>query len=283
MSAMLAASIVPFACALLQAGAAPAAAPSESQPVQFALRNDAMKQHATVVNNELTVSAGVNEPYLSSVKVGDFEATGEIAIPSDSRATLHVYATVDENARAHRRMEIVLPPSSNTGWQPMTVSALDGHVRVTISGRVIAEREVVGERFGLFGFEVSTGQLSLRNWRVARRDLPSSAPAPTESRGIVDARRLPPNAQLPRLVHEVKPRYTEGAMRRKVQGVVDIEAVVEVDGSVRPVRVTRSQDEDLDVQALDALKQWTFEPALLEGRPVPCMVTVELTFVLRGR
>jgi hypothetical protein len=39
------------------------------------------------LGNELTISAGVNDPYLSSIKVGDFEATGEIAIPADSRAT----------------------------------------------------------------------------------------------------------------------------------------------------------------------------------------------------
>jgi hypothetical protein len=51
----------------------PAAASSESLPVQFVLRDGAIKKHATVVNNELTI--GVNEPYPSSIKVGDFEAT----------------------------------------------------------------------------------------------------------------------------------------------------------------------------------------------------------------
>jgi hypothetical protein len=55
MIAMLAVSIVPFVWALLQAASPPAAAPSESLPVQFVLRDDAMKKHATVVNNELTI------------------------------------------------------------------------------------------------------------------------------------------------------------------------------------------------------------------------------------
>ena len=68
--------------ALLQSGAAQPAATPESLVVQFVLRNETMKQHASVVENELTISAGANEPYLSSVKVGDFEATGEIEVPT---------------------------------------------------------------------------------------------------------------------------------------------------------------------------------------------------------
>jgi len=265
---------------LLQSPAATQPA-RESLPVQFVLRNETMKQHATVVDNQLTITAGADEPYLSSITVGAFEASGEIAMPANSRATLQLFATVEPDAAAHPRVEVPLPPTSDDGWQPMTVSSLGGHVRVVIAGRVIAEREVEGEPVGLFGFDVSTGQLSLRSWRVVRHDV-SPAPSPADS-SVLDARRLPPGAQVPRLAHEVKPRYTEGAMRRKVQGVVAVEAVVEVDGSVRPLRVTKSLDEELDAQAIEAVKQWRFEPALVDGRPVPCQVTIELTFVLRGR
>jgi periplasmic protein TonB len=72
-------------------------------------------------------------------------------------------------------------------------------------------------------------------------------------------------------------------VRRNVQAVVEVEAIVDVDGSVRPVRVTKSLDEDLDIQALDAVKQWKFQPPLVDGTPapVPCRVRIELTFVLR--
>jgi TonB family protein len=62
---------------------------------------------------------------------------------------------------------------------------------------------------------------------------------------------------------------------------VEVEAIVDVDGSVRPVRVTKSLDEDLDIQALDAVKQWKSQPALVDGTAEPCRVRIELTFVLR--
>jgi protein TonB len=89
----------------------------------------------------------------------------------------------------------------------------------------------------------------------------------------------------PVLVHEVKPNYTGDAMRAKLQGVVEMEAVVLTDGTVDPksIRITRSLDANLglDQQAIIAVKQWRFRPGLLKGQPVPVRVTVELTFTLR--
>src|SRR5262245_65198661 len=60
----------------------------------------------------------------------------------------------------------------------------------------------------------------------------------------------------PILVHETKPNYTGEAMQARVQGLVVMECVVEVDGSVGPVRVTRSVEPSLDDAAVRTLKQW---------------------------
>ena len=89
----------------------------------------------------------------------------------------------------------------------------------------------------------------------------------------------------PQLVREVKPNYTGEAMRAKLQGIVEMEAVVLPDGSVDPksIRITRSLDANLglDQQAIIAVKQWRFRPGLYKGQPVPVRVNVELTFTLR--
>ena len=89
----------------------------------------------------------------------------------------------------------------------------------------------------------------------------------------------------PVLVKEVKPSYTGQAMRAKLQGAVEMEAVVLPDGSVDPasVRVTRSLDSilGLDEQAIIAVKQWRFRPGTFHGRAVAVRVAVELTFTLR--
>jgi protein TonB len=89
----------------------------------------------------------------------------------------------------------------------------------------------------------------------------------------------------PVLVKEVKPNYTSDAMRAKLQGVVEMEAVVMPDGSVDPnrIKITRSLDSTfgLDQQAVIAVKQWRFRPGTYKGQPVPVLVNVELTFTLR--
>ena len=89
----------------------------------------------------------------------------------------------------------------------------------------------------------------------------------------------------PVLIKEVKPNYTGDAMRAKLQGVVEMEAVVLPDGSVDPnrIKITRSLDSNfgLDQQAIIAVKQWKFRPGTFKGQPVPVIVNVELTFTLR--
>jgi TonB family protein len=89
--------------------------------------------------------------------------------------------------------------------------------------------------------------------------------------------------QLPRILREVKPQYTADAMRAKVQGVVELEAVVLPDGSVGDIRIVHSLDPvfGLDQEAIKAVKQWRFAPGTRLGQPVAVLVGIELTFTLR--
>jgi protein TonB len=87
----------------------------------------------------------------------------------------------------------------------------------------------------------------------------------------------------PTRIREVKPAYTPEAMRAKIQGTVELEALVAADGKVAEVRVTRSLDRvfGLDEQARKAVFATPFLPCKKEGKPVPCLVTFELNFTLR--
>ena len=89
--------------------------------------------------------------------------------------------------------------------------------------------------------------------------------------------------QLPRIIREVKPQYTADAMRAKVQGVVELEAVVLPDGTVGEIRVVHSLDPvfGLDQEAIKAVKQWRFAPGTRLGQPVAVLVGIELTFTRR--
>ena len=83
----------------------------------------------------------------------------------------------------------------------------------------------------------------------------------------------------PRLIKEVKPTYTNDALRHKIQGAVVLEAVVTVDGCPSQIRIIRSLDPGgLDAQAVAAVAQWQFEPGRLAGMPVDVLVTIQLDF-----
>jgi TonB family protein len=86
----------------------------------------------------------------------------------------------------------------------------------------------------------------------------------------------------PVLVRDVKPSYTPGAMKRRVTGLVAVELVVEIDGSVSNVRVVRPLDSELDEAAVAAVRQWQFKPGMREGKPVRVAVEAELSFSLQG-
>lgn len=89
----------------------------------------------------------------------------------------------------------------------------------------------------------------------------------------------------PEVIYEKKPAYTAEAMRAKIQGAVEIEAVVMPDGTLANPRVIRSLDRmhGLDQKALEAVQLWRFKAGRLKstGQPVPILVTIELTFTLR--
>lgn len=87
----------------------------------------------------------------------------------------------------------------------------------------------------------------------------------------------------PQRIREVKPQYTPEAMRAKIQGTVELEAVIGPDGKVTEVRVTRSLDKvfGLDEQARKAVFATPFIPCKRQGQPVACLVIFELQFTLR--
>ena len=76
------------------------------------------------------------------------------------------------------------------------------------------------------------------------------------------------------------PGYPAVAQASRVQGIVIIEATIGPDGRVRDARVLRSIPL-LDDAALDAVKQWRYEPTLLNGVPVAVIMTVTVNFRLQ--
>jgi protein TonB len=91
--------------------------------------------------------------------------------------------------------------------------------------------------------------------------------------------RVGGNIKPPVKTKDVRPTYPPIAQSARVQGVVIIEATIGPNGKVQDARVLRSIPL-LDTSALDAVKQWEFTPTLLNGVPVPVIMTVTVQFTL---
>ncbi len=81
----------------------------------------------------------------------------------------------------------------------------------------------------------------------------------------------------PKKIKNVAPVYPALAQSAHVTGVVTIEATIGPDGKVIDAKVVRSIPL-LDQAALDAVQQWEYLPTMLNGVPVPVLVTVTVNF-----
>jgi protein TonB len=93
-------------------------------------------------------------------------------------------------------------------------------------------------------------------------------------------KRVGGELQTPALIHRVEPEYPGVAVGGKVSGTVILEATVNESGAVTDVTVLRSI-QVLDQAAIKAVKQWRYQPLVLNGQPVPFILVVTVTFSLR--
>jgi TonB family protein len=87
--------------------------------------------------------------------------------------------------------------------------------------------------------------------------------------------------QRPQVLEHTPPQYTEEARAARLQGTVILQAVVGADGRVNDAEVLKGLPMGLAGNAVDAVKQWTFAPATLEGTPVPSCYALTVTFQLQ--
>jgi TonB family protein len=84
----------------------------------------------------------------------------------------------------------------------------------------------------------------------------------------------------PKKLKDVRPDYPAIAQQARVQGVVILECTISGEGKVTDVKVLRGIPL-LDSAAQDAVRQWEFTPTLLNGVPVPVIMTVTVNFSLQ--
>ena len=81
-------------------------------------------------------------------------------------------------------------------------------------------------------------------------------------------------------LYKPEPAYSEEARKAKLQGLVSLWIVVDPQGNVGDIRVTKGLGMGLDEKAMEAVRTWKFRPGLRKGVPVPVRVLVEVYFRL---
>lgn len=122
--------------------------------------------------------------------------------------------------------------------------------------------------------------------RTAQAEPRPAEPAPTQAAPA----EPPPSAQPvaesrdPVLVRQVRPTYPAAAARRKQEGWVEVSFTVGTNGSVSDVNVVRAQPRGVfDRDAVRAVSQWQFEPALDNGKTVARQLTRRIEFALKAQ
>ncbi|TSA17797.1 energy transducer TonB [bacterium] len=89
-----------------------------------------------------------------------------------------------------------------------------------------------------------------------------------------------PYEKPPEAIKQMPAKYPEAAKKDKVEGTVWLKTLVDVQGKVTKVEIQKSDAEMLNQAAVDAVKQWVFKPAVMEGKPVAVWVSIPFRFKL---
>jgi protein TonB len=100
---------------------------------------------------------------------------------------------------------------------------------------------------------------------------PAPPPAPTPQPAVATPPPAPVGETRPaRVLRQVQPNFPPEAARRRQEGWVELSFTIGVDGRVSNVTVVGAQPpRAFDREAISAMQQWTFEPALRDGQPIP--------------
>jgi TonB family protein len=141
----------------------------------------------------------------------------------------------------------------------------------------------------VFGFEDSQGRpyfISLQQTGMYAEEPVAAAVTEGVIGGVaggvlggVEGKEVAQNITPPRLVKTVEPVYPDEARRARIEGTVVVEARVDVNGKVIDAKVLKSIP-GLDQAAVDAVKQWVYEPMIINGVKRPIVFTTTVRFSL---
>ena len=298
----------PAASAPAESPAATAAPPvADAPPVVPVLGLDELLQRArqALAEDRVVTPPGDNaiEYYLQVL-------AQEPSNPQATQALVDVFplaASIAERALAQRQVDEaarVIALLDRVDPRSYTVSTLRTKLA---AAQQQAEREAQREAAAALAQQQAAQQAPAAASAAPATPPPAAAPAtaaappaaapPTPAPQPAPAAATPPPAPAPapvaqtppsggetrdaRPLREIAPTYPVDAARKRQEGWVELEFTIATDGSVRDVAVVRAQPSRVfDREAVRAMQQWSFEPALRNGQPVEVRARRRVQFQL---
>jgi TonB family protein len=190
------------------------------------------------------------------------------------------------NGNAYQ-LSLVLKNPKAPGQFIVVFSEMDADIPKPI---LTTEMILAGGHSAVFGFEDHKGKPYFCSLFItAPPDLtvppPPPPPPPAKSKELINfeegAVKVVGPIKPPKLLKTVSPVYPEKARKEKVEGIVVLSARTDIQGNVKGVIIIHSDSELLSAAAMEAVKQWKYEPFLLKGQPKEVVFTVTVGFALK--
>ena len=222
----------------------------------------------TIVPAEVSAArAPIQEEPASSIRGVVLDVTGArvpgvyIGLESDT-APIGLYS----NAAGEYRIPAV-PPGEYT-----LVAESPGFRNHRQEVVIEEENELVRDVFLSFGAVASVVEVT-----SARLPPEESVEPPDPARRVL---RVTAGIQPGRIINQVGPFYPRHLRSEGVEGTVVLEGMIGKDGVVQGLKVVSTDHADLAMAALDAVREWRYEPSQLNGEPVAVTTTISVNFGL---
>jgi len=196
------------------------------------------------------------------------------------------YIFVISNCDAAHYKVVAEPEVPNSG-QRAFCSDEGGTVRASADGKAttcLSSGEVVRDGGGPTGITLVVPSTDVTGANATPSAKPATANSPAkQSRKATDRVRVSAGVMHGLQVRNVYPAYPAEAKAAGAQGSVVLHAIIGTDGNIQSLNVLSSASPLLDQAALDAVRQWTYRPYLLNGTPVEVDTQITVNFTLASR
>ena len=214
------------------------------------------------------------------------------ASPAQQAGSARLFGTVSDASQARVPDATVVVSTKDGGTKEITISNAAGEYefralplgRYSIEGRTPGFRpfqqalELHANEAKEFEIVLEVGEVKETINVVAKA--PPAVPLDTRS-GPPRRIRVGGNVQATKLVRQVNPVYPERARAQGIQGSVLLEAIILKDGALGAMRVlNKLADPDLVDSAIEAVRNWRYEPTRLNGQPIEVVTTITVNFRL---